>query len=440
MIPRENHCISRKQISDNALKVLNRLDRAGFDAYLVGGAVRDLLLGLQPKDFDVATNATPEQLQELFSNCRLIGRRFRLAHIVFGRDVIEVATFRGHHDNQDQKLAVRSQEGRLLRDNVYGSIEEDAQRRDFTINALYYNIRDFSVRDYTGGLDDLNHGIIRLIGDPILRYQEDPVRMLRALRFCAKLGMQMSPEVSEPIRQLAPLLKQIPSARLFEESLKLLQSGNGLATYRLLREYELFSPLFPLVHQNFTKKQTSQTEQMLVQVLQSTDQRLQTGLRVNPAFLFAAVLWYPLQERAETISMESGLTEYDALMVAANDVLDEQVKTLAIPRRFTAMIREIWQLQPRLVRRTGSNTRAYKLLEQPKFRAAFDLLVLRSHIEEGELKALGAWWEKFQFVSLSERANMLQQLNTQQPHAKKSRKHKRNRSRSSRKAEAKAQS
>ncbi|GAL06545.1 poly(A) polymerase [Photobacterium aphoticum] len=295
---RQEHGISRKDISENALKVLYRLNKAGFDAYLVGGGVRDLLLDKQPKDFDIATNATPEEIKHLFRNCRLIGRRFRLAHILFGRDVIEVATFRGHHADgtpnlSDKKqVAAQNQEGMLLRDNVYGTIEEDAERRDFTINALYYSIKDFTVSDFVNGVEDLDNRIIRLIGDPETRYREDPVRMLRAIRFAAKLDMGIEEKTAAPIVKLSTLLQDIPAARLFEESLKLLQSGNGLATYKLLREYNLFQQLFPLLSEHFTEDQNSQTEQMIEHILSATDKRLAEDKRVNPAFMFAAMLWY----------------------------------------------------------------------------------------------------------------------------------------------------
>ncbi|MEZ8142551.1 MULTISPECIES: polynucleotide adenylyltransferase PcnB [Enterovibrio] len=419
VIPRQEHGISRKGISENALKVLYRLNKAGFEAYLVGGGVRDLMLNTQPKDFDIATNATPEEVRKLFRNCRLVGRRFRLAHILFGRDVIEVATFRGHHGSEKgekgeksekgEKNASQSNDGMLLRDNVYGSIDEDAERRDFTVNALYYNIDDFSIRDYAGGVEDLNNRVIRLIGDPETRYREDPVRMLRAVRFAAKLDMTVNEATAAPIPALAHLLRDIPAARLFEESLKLLQSGYGSQTYKLLRDFNLFTPLFPILSEHFTEDRNSKCEQMIELVLKSTDERVASEQRINPAFMFAAMLWYPLETRAEEIAFESGLSYYDAFMVAANDILDEQVKSIAIPRRFTAMIRDIWQLQLRLSRRSG--TRAYKLLEQNKFRAAFDFLEMRGEIEGGQLQELAQWWDDFQKADRDGRNDMVQVLN-----------------------------
>ncbi|WP_193784547.1 polynucleotide adenylyltransferase PcnB, partial [Vibrio vulnificus] len=375
VITRQEHNISRKQISDHALKVLYRLHGAGFDAFLVGGGVRDLLLGQSPKDFDIATNATPEQLKQLFRNCRLIGRRFRLAHIMFGREIIEVATFRGHHQDANSQISQQSKEGMLLRDNVYGTIDEDAERRDFTINAMYYNIADYSIHDYAGGVEDLEDRLVRLIGDPETRYREDPVRMLRAIRFAAKLDFDIEEDTAAPIEEMAYLLRDIPAARLYEESLKLLQSGHGLETYHLMREYNLFQQMFPAISAYFTEDYSSKAEQMLDLVLDSTDIRVEEGKRINPAYMFAAMLWYPLLELADKLMDSHNLCHYDAVMEASNLILDEQVRSIAIPRRHTATIREIWQLQLRLPRRNGK--RAFRLMELNKFRAGFDFLEMR---------------------------------------------------------------
>ncbi|HFR4564867.1 MAG: polynucleotide adenylyltransferase PcnB [Enterobacter sichuanensis] len=408
VIPREQHTISRKDISENALKVLYRLNKAGYEAYLVGGGVRDLLLGKKPKDFDVTTSATPEQVRKLFRNCRLVGRRFRLAHVMFGPEIIEVATFRGHHEAgaSDRTTSQRGQNGMLLRDNIFGSIEEDAQRRDFTINSLYYSVADFTVRDYVGGMQDLQEGLIRLIGSPETRYREDPVRMLRAVRFAAKLNMRISPETAEPIPRLATLINDVPPARLFEEALKLLQAGYGFETYNLLREYNLFQPLFPTITRYFTENGDSPMERMIAQVLKNTDTRIRNDMRVNPAFLFAAMFWYPLLETAQRITQESGLAYYDAFALAANDVLDEGCRTLAIPKRITTLVRDIWQLQLRMSRRQGK--RAWKLMEHPKFRAAFDLLSLRAEVERNqELQRLAQWWAEFQVSAPPEQKDML---------------------------------
>ncbi len=408
VITRQEHNISRKQISDHALKVLYRLHGAGFDAFLVGGGVRDLLLGQSPKDFDIATNATPEQLKQLFRNCRLIGRRFRLAHIMFGREIIEVATFRGHHQDANSQISQQSKEGMLLRDNVYGTIDEDAERRDFTINAMYYNISDYSIHDYAGGVEDLEDRLVRLIGDPETRYREDPVRMLRAIRFAAKLDFDIEEDTAAPIEEMAYLLRDIPAARLYEESLKLLQSGHGLETYHLMREYNLFQQMFPAISAYFTEDYSSKAEQMLDLVLDSTDIRVEEGKRINPAYMFAAMLWYPLLELADKLMDSHNLCHYDAVMEASNLILDEQVRSIAIPRRHTATIREIWQLQLRLPRRNGK--RAFRLMELNKFRAGFDFLEMRGEIEGGETATLAKWWGTFQNAGREMRLAMVNDL------------------------------
>ncbi|WP_330984886.1 MULTISPECIES: polynucleotide adenylyltransferase PcnB [Enterobacterales] len=430
VIPREQHAISRKDISENALKVLYRLNKAGYEAYLVGGGVRDLLLGKKPKDFDVTTSATPEQVRKLFRNCRLVGRRFRLAHVMFGPEIIEVATFRGHHDGSpdDRATSQRGQNGMLLRDNIFGNIEEDAQRRDFTINSLYYSVADFTVRDYVGGMRDLDDGVIRLIGNPETRYREDPVRMLRAVRFAAKLNMNISQDTAEPIPRLATLINDVPPARLFEESLKLLQAGYGFETYQLLREYSLFQPLFPTITRYFTENGDSPMERILSQVLRNTDNRIHNDMRVNPAFLFAAMFWYPLLETAQRIAQESGLAYYDAFALAMNDVLDEACRSLAIPKRITTLVRDIWQLQLRMSRRQGK--RAWKLMEHPKFRAAYDLLALRAEAEGNrELQSLAQWWGEFQVAAPPAQKDMLNGLD-EEPAAR--RRHRRPRKRTPR--------
>ncbi|MBD8162380.1 polynucleotide adenylyltransferase PcnB [Erwinia persicina] len=414
VVPRDAHNISRKDISENALKVLYRLNKAGYEAYLVGGGVRDLLLGKKPKDFDVTTNATPDQMRKLFRNCRLVGRRFRLAHVMFGPEIIEVATFRGHHEaeqpvTEDRNSSQRGQNGMLLRDNIFGSIEDDAQRRDLTINSLYYSVADFTVRDYVGGLSDLQQGIIRMIGDPETRYREDPVRMLRVVRFAAKLDMSIAAETGEPIPRLATLLNDIPPARLFEETLKLLQAGYGHSTYLKLREYQLFQPLFPILTRYFTEQGDSNMERMILQVLKNTDNRIYNQMRVNPAFLFAAMFWYPQLEAAQKIAQESGLAYYDAFALSMNDVLDEACRSLAIPKRITTLVRDIWTLQLRLSRRHGK--RAWKLMEHPKFRAAYDLLALRAEVEKNhELQRLTTWWSEFQVSAPPQQKTMLNTL------------------------------
>ena len=424
VIPRAEHPVSREDISENALKVLYRLHNAGFEAYLVGGCVRDILLGKHPKDFDVTTNATPEQVKGLFRNCRLIGRRFRLAHVVYGREIIEVATFRGHHqesddeDEQDSVLSKQSDHGQLLRDNVFGTIEEDAQRRDFTINAMYYNIADFSITDFAGGMASIKAREIALIGDPALRYREDPVRMLRAVRFAVKLNMHISDKSAKPIFELAPLLAHIPAARLFEEILKLLLSGQGLDTFRMLLQYQLFEPLFPQLAP-LLKDSNSREMRFVEQVLINTDNRINTGQRVTPAFIFAAFLWYPLEERCQQLMVEGGLTHFDAFNLAMNDVLQKQIQRIMIPKRFSIPIREIWQLQTRMSKRFGR--RAYQMLEHPKFRAAYDFLLVRGEVEGGAILELAEWWTAFQHADEDARKTMLQSLRTNEGAAPKPR-------------------
>ena len=394
-IPRDQHSLSRKDIDNNALKVLYRLHNAGYRALLVGGGVRDLLLGIKPKDFDITTNATPEEIKALFRNCRLIGRRFRLAHILFGREVIEVATFRGHHheaDMEDKQKVKQSQAGMLLRDNVYGSLEEDAERRDFTVNAIYYDIADYSIYDFCGGMKDLSDRKLKLIGDPDVRYREDPVRMMRAIRFAGKLDLTINDKCAEPIRRLAPLLQDIPAARHFDEIIKLLLSGQGLVTYRLLKEYKLLQMLFPIL---FKEGEDDKANSMIEQALIDSDARIASGKRVTPAYIYAIILWYPLEQRAQEMSFESGMEYHDAFVLAMNEVLSIQVKTIAIPKRFSATIRDIWMLQLRLPRVGGK--RAERIYQHIKFRAAFDFLSLRARVEQTqELAELTNWWQEYQ--------------------------------------------
>lgn len=399
--------ITPKNFPKNAVAIVNKLTQAGYEAYMVGGCIRDLLMDQTAKDFDIATNARPEEIQKLFGRqCRLIGRRFRLAHIVYGREIYEVATFRAdHQESSNDKISKTSEEGMLLRDNVYGTLREDAQRRDFTVNALYYDVQRNIIFDFFNGIEDIKSGQLRLIGDPVTRYQEDPVRMLRAVRFMAKLDMFLHKPSEEPIKKMAYLLGNIPAARLFEESLKLLQSGAGFKTYELLRQYGLFSQLFPVLTPFFTEHKDSYSEKMISKALNSTDDRLRDNLRVNPAFLFAALLWYPLREKIDELKNEGGLNSHDAMMLAANDILAESCKAVALHRRYTAVIREIWALQFQFPKRSGK--RPIQTLEQVKFRAGFDLLVMRAEIEGGDLIELSAWWHEFQFSNDSQRAEML---------------------------------
>jgi poly(A) polymerase len=404
---RSEHNISRSQISENALKVLYRLKKSGFEAYLVGGCVRDLLLGREPKDFDVVTDAHPEQVRKVFRNCRLVGRRFRLAHVHFGREIIEVATFRGAgvvQDDQDEGQLLNDDEGRLLRDNVYGSIEEDVWRRDFTVNSLYYNIRDFSVIDYVGGMQDHAEGVLRLIGDPETRFREDPVRMLRAVRFVVKLGFKLDPACEKPIHDLADLLYNIPSARLFDESLKLFLSGEALQTFEMLRHYGLFQVLFPAVERSLAVEEQGFPKLFLIKALENSDARIADGKTVTAYFLFSAFLWNPVKSSAEEY-MKEGMAESIAFQKAANEIISEQVKRISFPRRITMAMREVWTLQSRFERRQGS--RPYRLLSHPRFRAAYDFLLLRIETE-GIDPELGVWWTKFQDANETEQRKMTQ--------------------------------
>lgn len=410
VIPRAEHPISRDDISNNALKVLYRLNNAGFDAYLVGGCVRDLLLNHKPKDFDVVTNATPEQIKALFKNSRLIGRRFRLAHIVFGREIIEVATFRGHHTD-DASLAKQDEQGQLLRDNVFGTIEEDAERRDFTFNAMYYDVATFSVTDFARGMEAIKRSEVELIGDPDVRFREDPVRMLRAVRFAAKLDMQINKRTAKPIKSLAHLLSNIPPARLFEEILKLFLSGKGLRTFQLLQEFKLLDPLFPMIAGALSRPESKEV-QLIEKVLTNTDDRINTGQRVTPAFLIATLLWYPVEEHAMKLQAEAGLNAHDAFNLAMGDVLQRQSARIMIPKRFSTVVRDIWHLQQRLPKRFGR--RAFQLLAHPKFRAAYDFLLARGQVEGGQALELADWWTEFQVAPPSAQKKMLNTLRQQE--------------------------
>ncbi len=395
IIPRADHNISRGNISENALKVLYRLKNAGYEAYLVGGGVRDLLLGREPKDFDVATNASPEQVEREFRNCRLIGRRFRLAHVRFGDEIIEVATFRasGAADTDEEAgLAHDGGTGRILRDNIYGTVEEDAVRRDFSVNALYYDVRDFSLRDYVDGLPDLRTGVLRLIGDPELRYREDPVRMLRAVRFAVKLGFKLHPGTEGPIGRLAPLLADVPPARLFEEILKLFMYGFGAQAFEALRHHGLFNQLFPRTEAALAVEEQGFPQVFIAKALTSTDTRVQQDMPVTPAFLFAALLWEPVRQVAKRLEAD-GMHPSEALRRASSEVVDEQVQRVALPRRFSTPMIEIFQLQPRFFQRQGK--RPQRLLTHPRFRAAYDFLVLRAQAGEVE-QEVAEWWTQLQ--------------------------------------------
>jgi len=409
-IPRKEHCISKTDLDPNVLKVLNRLDSAGYQAYLVGGSVRDLLLKKSPKDFDVATNAKPQEIRNLFRNARIIGRRFKLVHILYQRDIIEVATFRGKDLEEADIHQKTNERGMLVRDNVYGTFEEDAFRRDFTINSLYYNMHDGSILDLTGGVQDIKNRLVRMIGDPVLRYQEDPVRMLRAVRFCAKLHFTLASETAAPIPELALLITHVSNSRLFDEMTKLYQCGEAESAQRLLSELKLFQLLFPLTQAEM-EKALYPVNALLGIALENTDARIRDGKPVTPAFIFAVLLWFPMLNQAAEIQ-KNGTEPLPALEQAMSLVVSEQNRIVCIPKRFTQIMREIWLLQFRLDKRQGE--RAFHLLEHPRFRAAYDFMALRALAGDAPME-LAQWWTSFQEADDETRHTMVASLKPTAP-------------------------
>jgi poly(A) polymerase len=411
VVPRDQHPISRANVSPSALKVLYRLKDAGYQAFLVGGAVRDLLLGLSPKDFDVATNAHPDQVKQLFRSCRLIGRRFHLAHVRFGYEIIEVATFRAAHtpideDNSVDEVGHRvlDERGRILRDNLYGTIEEDVWRRDFTANALYYNIEDFSVWDYVNGVEDARARVLRLIGDPETRYREDPVRMLRAMRFAAKLSFEIHTDTAAPIPKLAWMLDGVPPARLFDEVNKLLLAGSAAAAFDLLKRFDLLEHLFPDVAAALAEAPDGPAAKLLRLGLEGTDERVRADKSVTPTFLFAVLLWPAIQRAYRRAAPAEG-TEIGQLFASCEEVIARQQKRVAIPKRFTLPMREIITMQPRFERREGR--RALRLLEHPRFRASYDFLLLRAAAGEADPE-LAQWWTDIQSLPTEEKVKKVE--------------------------------
>ncbi len=394
--------INAKHICSNAITVIKTLHKAGYQAYLVGGGIRDLLVGLKPKDFDISTNAKPEEIISLFRRARIIGRRFRIVHVRFGRDVIEVTTFRGHHTN-NHPHAVSSATGQLLRDNVYGSLEDDAIRRDLTINSLYYDLKSNKILDYTSALSDLKNRQIRVIGKPELRYREDPVRMLRTIRFAAKLGFEIERNSAEPLYTIANLLEHIPAARLFDEANKLFLSGYGEAVWSKMKEYNLLPCLFPLI------KESMPNEQLLIQALINTDLRLSQNQGINPAFFYSVLLWQPLQKRIASF-VDAGMNIMMASTAAAQEVIRTQIAVIAIPKRFTIVMRDIWDMQYRLSKRKGQWLD--KNLSHPRFRAAYDFLLLREQCGE-QTNGLGKWWTDYQDANTDKQQQMILALSPQ---------------------------
>ena len=414
IVTRDRHTISRKDISPNALKVLYRLLKAGYQAYIVGGGVRDLLLRKKPKDFDIATNAEPAEIKVLFNNARVIGRRFRIVHIRFGREIIEVTTFRADHHpineitgslafkEDRERDSVHSKEGMILRDNVYGNIDEDAKRRDFTVNALYYTTDGFRLLDFNHGLQDLKSKQIRIIGDPKERYKEDPVRMLRAIRFSAKLGFSIEENTKKPIDELAYLLDSISSARLFDETIKLMTGGHAVKTFAMLQEFQLGTFLFSPTLEALSEADNSSTK-LVELALEKTDQRLNENKSVTPSFLFAALLW-PVFKMHLAESKNLGLSPQLAFEKSAQFAINEQLGYTAIPRRFTLATKEIWKLQNKLASRSKKSIET--VFSNSRFRAAYDFLLLREESGE-ELKGLGQWWTNFQESNEPERKKLI---------------------------------
>jgi poly(A) polymerase len=400
IIPVAEHGITRERIGNCALRTCDALQEAGYAAFVVGGAVRDLILGRAPKDFDVATNATPEEVRGIFRRSRIIGRRFRIVHVLCGRDLVEVTTFRGPADVADASHQVEDEHGRLLRDNVWGDQAQDATRRDFTINALFYDPSREEVWDYHGGVADLKSKRLRVIGDPAQRYREDPVRMLRAARFAASCGLEMDAATRKPVKSLAPLLANVPAARLFDEMLKLLLCGHAAECVKRLRREGLHHGLLPMLD---VILEQPMGERFVMLALKNTDTRIRTGKTISPAFLFAALLWHEVLAEWKKIQAR-GVSPVPALHEAMDDVLNQQTEQLAIPRRYSSDMKELWIMQPRFEQRAGQ--RPYRLLEQPRFRAAYDFLLLRC--ESGEVeKSLGDWWTSFQDADDDARATML---------------------------------
>jgi len=398
IITRSGHNISRADISSNALKVLYRLRNSGHQAFLVGGGVRDLLLSRHPKDFDVATDAHPDEVRKLFRNCRLIGRRFRLAHVHFGREVIEVVTFRSSSSGlkDDRK---HSDNGRIIRDNVYGTIEEDIWRRDFTVNALYYNVTDFSIWDYTTGMADIKGRTLRLIGEPETRYREDPVRMLRAARFAAKLDFHIADDSAAPIRELGDLLRDVPPARLYDETLKLFQSGHAVRSLEVLQEFDLLKYLFPHTARALQSDKTGKTSRFIREGLQNTDRRVQAEEPVTPMFLYAILLWHPILELKERIRADEESSEIEALLDACDELVAEQLGHTSYPRRFSTPMKAMLVMQLRFENRRGG--RAHRLLNHKQFRAAYDFLQLRARCGEADSE-LAEWWTDVQTLPTGE--------------------------------------
>ena len=417
IISAKTHKINKNLISQAALKTCDGLQKAGFKAYIVGGAVRDLMLNFQPKDFDIATDATPEEVYKVFRRSRIIGRRFRLVHVMWGNETIEVSTFRGHHESQSDTKGNDAQvndSGRILRDNVFGNLEEDATRRDFTVNAMYYDPANEEVLDFHNGVADIKAKLLRMIGNPRTRYQEDPVRMLRAVRLSAKLGLKIEAKTQAPILELADLLQDVPPSRLFDEMLKLFLSGHAIESINILRAQHLHHGLLPLLD---VVLEQPLGEKFVMLALKNTDDRIKIGKSSNPSFLFATLLWHEVLNAWEHTKNEA--PPIPALYMAMDEVITIQAEKLAIHNRFVATMKEIWSMQPRFEQRAGK--RPFGLLAHPRYRAAYDFLLLRC--ESGELPMeVGEWWTTFADANAETRATML--LPDTNPKKRRKRRHK----------------
>jgi poly(A) polymerase len=398
-ISKDKHGIDRRFVSRHAIKVCEVLQHEGYQAYIVGGAVRDLIVGLEPKDFDVATSATPEQIRPLFRRARIIGRRFQLVHVVFGQEIIETSTFRAPASESQSTDG----HGRILRDNEFGTHAQDAARRDFTINALYYDPVTEEVIDYHNGVDDLKHRMIRMVGDPRTRYREDPVRMLRAVRFAVKLKGKIEPSTKEPLLSMAKLIENVPASRLFDEMLKLLTCGQAMECLKQLRQDGLHKGILPVL--DVVLEQPG-GEEFIELALDRTDHRIRSGKTVSPSFLFAALLWHQVDVRWQK-RIADGEPSIQALMEAADSVLDEQTEKLAIQKRISADMREIWFMQPRFEKRLPKSI--WRMFEQPRFRAAVDFLQLRAAAHQFD-SVLAQWWMDLADANDDTRAEMLEAL------------------------------
>jgi len=414
VISGHDHSLSKKQLCKHALNVVQTLQRNNYQAYVVGGCVRDLLLGLNPKDFDVATDAKPQEVKKLFRRSRIVGRRFQIVHVQFGREIIEVTTFRSNTNVKNTHLQ-QAASGLLTRDNMFGTMEEDASRRDLTINALYYDPTKNTLHDFSGGLEDLKDRTIRIIGDPSTRYKEDPVRLLRVARFAAKLDFHVENKTLKPIAKMAEGLNHVSAPRMFDETLKLFMGGQGLAVFNLLTEFNILQQLLPQTHR-LIEQGYPYANKLLAQAMTNTDLRISSKKRVTPAFIYAALLWPPVHKYSLEYQQQ-GHSANVALNKAANDVIGHQISITAIPKRFTTAMREIWSLQLMLPKRAGN--RAKRLSEHPRFRAAYDFVLLREQSGE-DLNGLGDWWTTYQDASEDQQQEMVNLLTKQQSRRRRS--------------------